>query len=92
MPNYFVDDRFIFLLLFQDMLRNLSPTTNSIIVNPTHTYEERQIKNELDTAVEQPAGDAEMNDNTVVNKFYDVPSTPNQPGKIARDYLSILLV
>jgi len=69
------------------MLRNLSPTANSIIVNPTHTYEERQIKNELDTAVEQPAADAEINDNSVVNKCYDVPSTPNQPGTVATESL-----
>lgn len=63
------------------MLRNLSPTTNSIIVNPTHSYEERQIKNELDTLEEQSADDAAKNDNTIVNKFYDVPSTPKKPGK-----------
>lgn len=63
------------------MLMNGPPTTNNIIVNPTQIYEDRQLKNELETVVQQITQKTDSGVGCISEKFYDIPTSPKKPGR-----------
>lgn len=63
----------------------LPSTNNSVIVNPTHIYEEQQHppKTDLDTVIEQLTEEINEVEKGISNTYYD--TVPKQPGTFRND-------
>lgn len=50
-------------------------------MNPTQIYEDRQLKNELETVVQQMTQKTDGVVGHISEKLYDIPTTLKKPGK-----------